>query len=87
MTTIEPEIKLSNLIRQRYEMKAIGVTTSAFEVGPVTWKFLLDEAERGTGEKWPEDYKRAETEGFFMGISVRCGNVPEGKLWPLETPK
>lgn len=82
---MQSEVSFAALVRQFNEMQKRGTPPVAAEVGPETWKFMLDTAEAGTGRAWPPGLKESAKEGHFMGISVRPGDVPEGKLWPLET--
>ena len=67
---------ISDLARQRHEMQTNGIDIHAIEVGPETWKMILNQV--GVGK--PEEV----TEGWLFGMHVRPANVPEGKLWPLE---
>jgi hypothetical protein len=75
-------VTLSELIRQRAEM---NIVPPAVEVGRETWEFILDVVESGSREKWPIGYREMIEEGNFMGIKIRPADVPEGKLWPLES--
>ena len=79
---MQSDISFSSLYKQAMEMRKHGNTVKDVEVGPETWKFMLDTCEAGTGKKWPSGRREKIKEGWFAGIHVTPANVPEGKIWP-----
>jgi hypothetical protein len=75
MSTVE--ISFAQIYRQVGELRSTGRTFTEAEVGPLTWEAILLAAR---SPKWGQ-------EGWVMGVHVFVGNVPEGKLWPLESVK
>jgi hypothetical protein len=77
---------LSDLVAQVYDAHNNGIRIEAAEVGPKTWIELLYIAEMSTGKQWPPEFKKECKQGSFMGIPIRPNDdVPEGKLYPLES--
>lgn len=77
---------ISELTAQVYEWHSKGIKIEAAEVGTKTWLELIYIAETGTGKTWPPEFKKECKSGKFMGIPIRPnGEVPEGKLYPLES--
>ncbi len=72
-------ITFRNLVRQCCEARSLGAPLRAAEVGPETWKVILKAAN-------VYDTKPV-IEGWMLGMHVRPADVPEGKLWPLESAK
>ena len=77
---------ISQLVEQVYEWQSKGIKIEAAEVGPKTWLELIHIAEKQTGKTWPPEFKKECKHGEFMGIPIRPNDeVPEGKLYPLES--
>ena len=70
---MQNEITFAGLYRQIGEMRSNGIDIKDAEVGPETWKVILKAANA--------DPKNV-IEGWFAGIHVVSGRVPEGKIWP-----
>lgn len=69
------EITMAALVSRVGEARARNWDYSAAEVGPKTWSMILKSA------RCEDD---SVEEATFMGIRIRCSDVPEGTLWPLE---
>lgn len=77
---------ISELVAQVYDAESRGVKIQAAEVGPRTWIELMYIFEQSTGKTWPPEFKKKCKQGSFMGIPIRPNDeVPEGKLYPLES--
>ena len=73
-------MNLTEMQKAIFEAEQIGVTFSAAEVGPQTWKALIAMVPKAWLGQPPKVFDRVQ----FMGIHIRPADVPEGKLWPLD---